>query len=263
MTLRNFLSFGPDTETLLLQTLNVFIGPNGSGKSNVIEAVSVMRSTPRDLRQTLLRGGGVGEWIWKGSETRPATIDVVVSHQPSPLRHKLAFRAEGQEFRLVDERVENDRPYKGRPDVFFYYRLQDGRPVVNVAGEERRLQRESVDINESILAQRRDPDTYPEITFLGHVYDEIRIYQEWAFGHRAVFREPQKADMRNDRLAEDFSNLGLFLNRLRGKPKAKRVLLDRLRDLYEGLSDFDVSVKGGSVQVFFTEGDFTIPATRL
>ena len=36
-----------------------------------------------------------------------------------------------------------------------------------------------------------------------------------------------------------------------------------LQDLYEGLTDFHVSVEGGSVQVFFTEGDFSIPATRL
>ncbi|MDA1139881.1 MAG: hypothetical protein O3B01_15005, partial [Planctomycetota bacterium] len=43
----------------------------------------------------------------------------------------------------------------------------------------------------------------------------MRIYREWAFGRSAVFREPQKADMRNDTLEEDFSNLGLFLNRLK------------------------------------------------
>jgi predicted ATPase len=69
--------------------------------------------------------------------------------------------------------------------------------------------------------------------------------------------------MRNNRLEEDFSNLGLFLNRLRRTPQVKRAVLEALRDLYEGFSDFDVSVEGGTVQVFFTEGNFTIPATRL
>jgi len=69
--------------------------------------------------------------------------------------------------------------------------------------------------------------------------------------------------MRNDRLEEDFSNLGMFLNKLRRTPRVKQALLHALRDLYEGLDDFDVSVEGGTVQVFFTEGDFTIPATRL
>lgn len=53
------------------------------------------------------------------------------------------------------------------------------------------------------------------------VYERIRIYHEWAFGRNTIFREPQKADLRNDRLAEDFSNLGLFLNRLQHTPKPK------------------------------------------
>jgi predicted ATPase len=92
----------------------------------------------------------------------------------------------------------------------------------------------------------------------------VRIYREWAFGRSAVFREPQKADMRNDILEEDFSNLGLFLNRLKTRsPIAKKAILSGLKDLYEGITDFDVLIEGGTVQVFFTEGDFVIPATRL
>jgi predicted ATPase len=69
--------------------------------------------------------------------------------------------------------------------------------------------------------------------------------------------------MRNDRLEEDFSNLGLFLSRLRKTPKAKKAILDGLTNLYAGLTDFEPIVEGGSVQVFITEGDFSIPATRL
>jgi predicted ATPase len=115
----------------------------------------------------------------------------------------------------------------------------------------------------SILAQRRDPELYPEITYLAETYEKWRIYREWSFGRNTVFREPQRADMRNDRLEENFSNLGLFLSRLRKTPKAKHAMLAGLADLYDGLTDFDAIVEGGSVQIFFTEGDFSIPATRL
>ena len=94
-------------------------------------------------------------------------------------------------------------------------------------------------------------------------YEAIRLYREWTFGKESVLRSPQRADLRNDRLEEDFSNLGLFLSRLKRTPRAKNAILEGLRDLYEGFSDFDVLVEGGTVQVFFTEGDFTIPATRL
>jgi len=104
---------------------------------------------------------------------------------------------------------------------------------------------------------------YPEITSLSNAYEKVRIYREWTFGRNAVFRIPQKADMRNDRLEEDLSNLGLFLNWLRRTAKVKKRIIDALHDLYEGIDDFDVSIAAGTVQIFFTEGDFTIPATRL
>jgi len=69
--------------------------------------------------------------------------------------------------------------------------------------------------------------------------------------------------LRNDRLEEDFSNLGMFLSRLQKTPKAKREIIEGLRDLYEGITDFEPIPEGGTVQLFFTEGDFSIPATRL
>ena len=84
-----------------------------------------------------------------------------------------------------------------------------------------------------------------------------------ALGVRQCFRNPQAADLPGNRLEEDFSNLGLFLNHLRGTPKAKNKIIGHLKDLYEDLDDFDVRIKGGTVEVFLTEGDFTIPASRL
>jgi len=180
-----------------------------------------------------------------------------------PLRHLVEFSARQQSYYLDDETIENEQPDSGHTQPNFYYRYQQGKPVILSSKKERRLTRESVASDVSILAQRRDPDNYPEITYLADVYEQIRLYREWSFGRNTVFREPQLTDMRSDRLEEDFSNLGLFLNRLRRNPKAKRAILNALGDLYEGLSDFDVSVEGGTVQVVFTEGDFIIPATRL
>jgi predicted ATPase len=265
LTPRNFLSFGPEAQPIALERLNVLIGPNGSGKSNFIEAVALLSTTPGDLHAVIRRGGGVREWIWKGTPKEAASLDVVV-HNPSGiqlLRHVLTFREESQAFRLDDERIENAHPDEGRTEPNFFYRYRQGRPILNINGEERRLMREKVVSNASILAQRRDPETYPEVSYLASAYEKIRVYREWTFGRNTVFREPQKADMRNDWLEEDFSNLGLFLNRLRRMPKVKSTVLEALRDLYEGFSDFDVSIEGGTVQVFFTEGDFTVPATRL
>ena len=268
--LRNLLSYGPDSQPLDMHNLNVFIGPNGSGKSNFIEALALLRSAPRDtapndMRTIINRGGGVAEWIWKGDPKGLATMDVVVDNPlgNQPLRHVISFDAYNRSFHLDDERIENEHRYQGEPVAYFYYKYQHGQPVISVQETTRRLARESVEPNLSILAQRKDPESYAVITRLADSYASIRLYREWAFGRNTIFREPQKADMRNDLLEEDFSNLGLFLNRLRRIPRAKQAILNALADLYEGLSDFDVSVEGGTVQVFFTEGDFTIPATRL
>lgn len=265
LTLKNILSYGMDGINIPLGSLNVLIGPNGSGKSNLIEVIALLRSSANGLRDMVRGGGGVTEWIWKGNSQGVAEIEAVIDNPSGsqPLRHVLAFRTEQQAFRLDDERIENEKPYSGKNEPYFYYRYQQGHPVLNIKSEQRNLAQEHVQPDVSILVQRRDPETYPEISYLASAYEKIRIYREWAFGRNAIFREPQKADMRNDRLEEDFSNLGLFLNYLRQFPKAKNALLFALRDLYEGLDDFDVSIKGGTVQVFFTEGDFTIPATRL
>jgi predicted ATPase len=194
-----------------------------------------------------------------------ACIDAVVANPggSQPLRHILSFRSQNQSFSLDDERIENREPYGENTDPYIYYRYQHGHPILNIAGQDRRLSQETVEPDKSILAQRHDPETYPEVSYLASLYKKIRVYREWSFGRNAVFRQPQSADMRNDRLEEDFSNLGLFLNRMRRLPQTKNTIRAALRDLYEGLDDFDVSIEGGTVQVFFTEGDFVIPANRL
>jgi predicted ATPase len=265
---QSFLSFGPDFPGIQLRDLNVLIGANGSGKSNLIEAINLLRAAPKEWREVTRKGGGVAEWIWKGEKKNgKARLEAVISNPKGkqPLRHSMAFHAVSQAFALDDEKVENESACQGQPEAYFYYRFQGGHPVLNTAGDgQRKLARDTIETDLSILAQRRDPETYPELAWLAQSYESIRIYREWAFGRGAVFREPQKADMRNDTLEEDFSNLGLFLNRLKTKfPKAKKAILNGLKDLYGGIHDFEVFIEGGTVQVFFTEGDFSIPATRL
>jgi predicted ATPase len=212
----------------------------------------------------------VAEWIWTGNADGAACIDWVMSYPQGPraLRHRIAFGSAGQGFALIDERLENAVAQHRQPVVRFYYRPQPDKHVVSVRVQlelrERILSQDDLETDRSILAQRRDPDIYPELAWVARNYDRIRLYREWTFGRHAVFREPQKADLRNDMLEEDFSNLGLFLNRIKTRhPQASRAILDGLADLYDGISDFNVLIEGGTVQVFFTEGDFVIPATRL
>ena len=124
--LQNFLSFGPNTEEIKLNSLNVLIGPNASGKSNLIEAIGFLRASPIDLSLPIRDGGGVVEWLWKGSKSTPiAEANFLVSYPEGimPLRHRIEFTMVGQRFELFDEAVENERPDSSwQKDVRFYYR---------------------------------------------------------------------------------------------------------------------------------------------
>ena len=69
---------------------------------------------------------------------------------------------------------------------------------------------EEVKPDQSILAQRKDPDQYPELTYLGEELSRIRIYREWSsLGAITPPRLPQKADLPNDFLQEDGKKLSL------------------------------------------------------
>ena len=265
--LANLLSFSTPAAKIPLGNLNVLIGPNGSGKSNLIEAISLLQAAPKELADPIRKGGGVRDWLWKGTKELPvAAIEIITAKAPTgthDLCYKLAFTSEGQRFTLSDECLENAEPDQGQNEPYFFYRYQQNHPVLNVNKEQRMLKRESVDPEKSILAQRKDPDQYPELTWLGEQFSSIKIYREWSFGRKAALRLPQETDAPNDFLSEDCLNLGLVLNTLRRKPEVKRKILSHLAEFYEGIEDFDISVQGGTVQFFLQEGDYTIPATRL
>ena len=265
--LQNLLSFGPESDWLEMKQLNVLIGPNAAGKSNLIEAIGLLQAAPKDLPGPIRKGGGVGEWIWKGEpESVSASVDVILENPKGPLRYGFAFEEKGQRFEVIDERIETEKPYGDYDKPYLYFSYQNGNPYVNYKQEsERKLQREEINPEQSILEQRRDPDHYPELTYVGDMFSRIRLYREWSFGRRTPPRLPQPADLLVDFLSEDCNNLGLVLNQMKQNPKVKKRLLDALRELYEGAIDFEVSILSGTVQVVMQEdGIITpIPATRL
>ena len=272
--LENILSYGPDTAELRLEPLNVLIGPNASGKSNLIDVLSILRAAPRDLPEPIRRGGGTHEWLWKGrDELVPTTVDITVDYPKGimPLRYLLSFTEIRHRFDLQDERIENEKPQHGNNEPYSYYRYQQGRPVLNVRSHtdnsrfDRSLQREDVHPEKSILSQRRDPDSYPELTHLANQFERIGLYREWNLGPYAPHRLPQKIDLPQDSLMEDSLNLGLVLNDLINSPTVKRELLERLRVFYSDIEDISTRIIGSAVEVFFHESGLhhSVPAIRL
>ena len=270
--LENILSFGPDTPELPLEPLNVFIGPNASGKSNINEALSLLQAAPRDLQEPIRQGGGITDWLWKGASVTPtATVEVTVSygHGPTPLRYRLSFTKAWDRFELRDEAVENERPTNPHDDQpYFYYRYQEGRPMLNVKGgtpPNRYLRREDVNLEQSILSQRRDSDSYPELFWLTVLFQLIGIYGDWDLGSRSPARLPQQADLPRYSLASDGSNLSLVLNYLLNDQSLREHLLKCMKDFYPAFEDMTTEVNGGAVQTLFHESGLRtpIPATRI
>lgn len=280
LQLDGFLSFPPGSEQLPLTSLNVLIGPNASGKSNLIEAIELLHATPTGFADAIRDGGGATEWIWKGAEqpAKISTISAVVrgarllGRTIPQLRYKLSFTASGQRTEVTDEAIERTEPVAGKTDVFFYYRWQNGNPAIQVRQQsaenpgyvQRILRRESLKPDESVLSQRKDPDIYPELTWLGQQFSHIQTFREWSFGRYGALRQPQPADLPNELLLPDSRNLGLVLNKLEHSERAadfNRVL----NQFLPRFKRFTTRVEGGTVQFYLHEDwlKSPVPATRL
>lgn len=279
--LTNFLSYGPGAPAVKLLPLNVIIGPNGSGKSNLLEAIDLLRATPTDVTQPIRDGGGVEDFLWKGlpAKSNPtAKIETIVYYPEGkgPLKHRLAFTMVGQRFEVSDEAVENPLPLSGESDVYFYYRYQSGNPVVNVRAKteaaaaskedrvRRSLRKEEVVPNQSILSQRKDPDQYPEITYLGTQFSRARLYREWNLGRNTEPRRPQKVDLPSDFLSDSADNLPLVLNDLENRSATRTLINEYLEKFCESMEAVTARLQGGTVQIVLHERKMKeIPATRL
>ena len=264
LRLSGLLSFAPDSAPLDLRALNVLIGPNGSGKTNLIETIELLAAMPRDLAAAIRDGGGAGEWLWKGDRGGPAEIDAVLNGAPTggPLRYRLQFDAVQSRVEVTDEAIEELEPSPGEPR--FYYRFQQGNPVINVAGGPRHLQRENLRPDQSVLAQRKDPDLYPEVTWVGEQLGAFHTFREWSFGRYVALRQPQPADLPEDRLLPDSRNLALVLNQVEHDRGGER-LNDLMRRFYPRFERLSTRISGGTVQFYLHEQGFgaPIPATRL
>lgn len=272
--IRGLLSFAPDSESFELRDLNVLIGPNGSGKSNFIESLELLRATPTDFATAIRDGGGAAEWIWKGEGSKQtASIDAETgSYTPTgrPLRYRLEFTSVSNRVEVVDEAIEATAPQEGYDEPFFYYRFQKGRPVISVkeletndTRDQRHLQRDDLEPDQSVLAQRKDPDLYPELTWVGQSFARIQIFRDWTFGRYAQLRQPQPADLPEDRLLPDARNLALVLNQIEHKDGQQFNQI--LKQFYPRFQRMSTLVSGGTAQFYLHESGFSspIPPTRL
>jgi len=279
--IQNFLSYGNTEQIIDLQPLNVIIGTNASGKSNLLEVIGFLQASPKDLMKPIRDGGGAREWFWKGGKdiSPVAKIEVLINYPDGtmPLRHRLEFALVAERLEIIDEVIENERKnYPNQKDVYFYYRYHHGNPKINArttigsrspsksVSEYRNLMRESLKPDQSVLSQRKDPDLYPELTYIGNQFAEIKLYREWTLGRYNAPRMAQKTDLPEDFLLEDASNLGLVLNNLQHHIGMSKII-EKMQEFYALVEDITTKISNNTVQIFLHEKRLKqpVPATRL
>lgn len=265
--LKNLLSYGPDTEAIDLLHLNVLIGPNGSGKSNLIEALSLLEAAPRNLQRPIQIGGGTSEWLWKGINKFPtAVLEATIGNifNETPVKYHMSFTVDGSgRFVLKDERVEDSHPSKESGKINFYYRYQEGSPILNTRrqteeGEEREWQkrelRRKISPEQSILSQIRDPEVYPLLASITDFFNPgIHSYRDWNFGRYDAGRRPIPIDQPSFRLSEDASNLSLVLHNLINEPTLGTKIIDEFRLFYPQADTIGFAIEGGILRIYLHE----------
>ena len=273
LTLRNFLSYGPEGVTVDLLPLNVLIGPNASGKSNLLEALAILRATAKDLQGAIREGGGIDEYIWKGAgASESASLEVIVD-DPEPfltdrVRYGIELARRGTRLDVAAEVIRGlSRTEVEGVEITPAFQYREGRGILLSQIEDeapRTLGHEDLKAGQSILSQRRDPERYREITFLADHFSGITLFREWNFGSRTPARLPQPTDLPTDFLLPDASNLGLILHDLSQTSAKRDELIGYLRRLYEHARFISTKIQGGPLQLYIEEeGGRLIPASRL
>lgn len=276
LSLTALLSYG-EWQEIRLEPLNILIGPNMSGKSNLIEVLRLLQAAPSDITLPIRLGGGFAEWLWKGQKVDSiGGIDVQVDYPEALvprlaqaqkddiplLRHQILF-ADGPRLEIAKEEISHLSQKNNL--IHSFYSQAQGKIGISVRGpsEEksetdyakrvwRRLDPKDLKPQQSILSQITDKYTYPEITYLGHQFSQLKLYTDWDLGRNAPLRKPQKIDDPNDFLLEDASNLALVLNDLLYRGYRSRLIAD-LQQLYDGVLDIITKVEGGTIQLFIQE----------
>ena len=188
------------------------------------------------------------------------------------LRYRLEFTPVNNRIEVLDEAIEEITPIHGHTDPYFYYRFQKGNPVINVKEQhqnenlvdqfnwnwaERRLQRDDLLPDQSVLAQRKEPELYPELTWIGRCFSRIQTFRDWTFGRYAPLRQPQPADLPEYHLLSDCRNLAQLLNQMEHRdPQRFNELLKRFFPQFERMT---TPISGGTVQFYLHEADFNLP----
>lgn len=267
ITLQNVLSFGSEEATVDFEPLNVLIGPNTSGKSNLIDVLGFLRTLPHELSQVFREGKGLSDWLWKGAE-RGNFFLIRSKWDRGPQQsifHGFALGRKDDKLQVFREWISKQDQLESR--LLFLAGESDliiDRDIVIFRGFENLEVPRIYRNDESILAQRRDIDRFPEAAYIGDCFSRIRLYRQWYFGRKSRVRELQLSDLSNGFLNEDALNLNVVLKRLMQTEEVKNSINESLKILSPDMECVEIRDIGDFTELNVREsGGRLISAHRL
>jgi predicted ATPase len=280
--LENFLSFGPDSGWIDLKSLNVLIGPNGAGKSNFIEALQILKSLPVDLTRVISSGSRAAQYPWKGSRDVSACgLGTIWQYGQSAfdLLHSIRLTAEADVFGVTSETLQSviEHPTESGKEgfrhrvLFGYY---SGSPELSLIHDAARSKSEidadlpigRIPPGQSVLSQRKDPNSYPEVFYLTENLSRIRVFRFSDLDCGINLKRGQSSDEPlGDFLNEYATNLAKTLQDFNRYEGVLEALNERLREFLPTFRKFHVHPGMNSFELQVLEEGFKqpIPAARL
>jgi len=267
--IKNIFSFDSKGVDIELKPLNVLIGPNGAGKSNFINVLDLIFALPSGFYEKCKYFGGLNEMIWKGDDSGDAVLELVINILGRSLRHILGFKDWSnldieiikpfltQKYPIyIFPKKDNEEDQNGEKEAF-YFKYENGIAQITAKKGKYRpeiveLKKEDYNHRESILLQRQDPITYPELTWLRDKYHE--------FMNHSVFRNPDPNDLKkpsnpqdeNKKLWWDYKNLAIVVNKMKSDSTLDSFILQKLRALY-CIEDIQTPIVDGKVSLKILE----------
>jgi predicted ATPase len=262
LTLKKLLSFNDCS--IELKPLNVLIGANAVGKSNLIEAISLLQAAPTGLAATILRGGGIRQWLWMGDAV-PSPIGSIECTlnllsgphaEIGPLVFYLQFSEDAQGFLILQERLSS---VDGEGTAYFERSSLGARIGLPVGPPQVKLPR-----NESFLSRFKNPADPTPTTEVGNHFAQIRIYHEFRTGPGSATRYGTPTSARGETLDDGADNLALVLNELDFFDVQDRIR-GYLQRFCERFEDVKIKVGEGLARTFLRESGLVdlLSAIRL
>jgi len=228
--------------------------------------------TANGLLGTVLRGGGVRQWLWLGNETaRPGSSDASIEcqltlrsgRQFGPLEYRLQFSGDARNFVIVGEQLA-----KANVKTTQYF-IRDA-STEQIASRPSGLVRSDprtalLPGTESLLAQHKSPSDKTPITEVGNYFAGIRIFREFRTGFGSGARSGTSTSVPAESLGDSGENLALVLHRLRDFHGMDRRIREHLRRFCDRFEDVKIDIRQGLAQVYLEEAGLTekISAERM